>query len=182
MFRFRCTHLQPRKVAGSSPEQNNREISYPGNDPPYSQSPRHPTHSMTVNISILIEYFLQFGLGYSACPGRNLANVELSKITATLIRDFDIRQVDPAQEWKFRSLFIAVPWGWPCWVKRRNNSGPPHTADLGELKTMTRPSKGIPTPLDLHSATTELYDAGERREKRGPLSPDLEAALKSRVG
>lgn len=40
---------------------------------------------------------MQFGAGYAACPGQNLARVELAKICATLFRDYDIRQVDPKQ-------------------------------------------------------------------------------------
>lgn len=64
--------------------------------------------------------FAQFGAGYNSCPGRNLANLEVSKVTATLVRDFDTRQVDPKQKWSFKSHFTAVPYGWPCYVERRD--------------------------------------------------------------
>ncbi|KAF2837252.1 cytochrome P450 [Patellaria atrata CBS 101060] len=66
------------------------------------------------------KYMIPFGAGYNQCPGRHLAHMELSKLTATLVRDFDIVQVNPKQEWKFETHFTAVPYGWPCKVRRRN--------------------------------------------------------------
>ncbi|OBT84328.1 hypothetical protein VE02_07275 [Pseudogymnoascus sp. 03VT05] len=65
------------------------------------------------------KYMVQFGAGYNSCPGKNLARMEVSKVTATLVRDFDIRQVDPKHEWSFKSHFTAVPYDWPCRVTRR---------------------------------------------------------------
>lgn len=68
---------------------------------------------------MLTSLFSQFGAGYNSCPGQNLARMEVSKVTATLVRDFDIRQVDPKHEWSFKSHFTAVPYDWPCYVTRR---------------------------------------------------------------
>lgn len=65
----------------------------------------------------------QFGLGYNACPGRNVANIELNKITATLIRDFDICLEDPKGEWKYHELFVTSQSGWPVYVQRRRLGG-----------------------------------------------------------
>lgn len=39
---------------------------------------------------------------------------------ATLIRDYDIEQVDPRNEWVFKSQFTAIPSGWPCKIQRRS--------------------------------------------------------------
>lgn len=64
-------------------------------------------------------FMMQFGAGYNSCPGQNLARMEISKVAATLVRDFDVRQVDPKQEWSFESHFTAVPYGWPCIVTPR---------------------------------------------------------------
>jgi cytochrome P450 len=61
----------------------------------------------------------QFGAGYNSCQGRNIANLEVFKTTATLVRDFDIKQVDPNQKWKYVAHFTAVPHGWPCYVTCR---------------------------------------------------------------
>ncbi|KAF1812842.1 cytochrome P450 [Eremomyces bilateralis CBS 781.70] len=66
------------------------------------------------------KYFMTFGAGYNQCPGRHLAHLEVSKVTATLLRDFDIEQVNPGQSWTFKAKFTAVPYGWPCRVKRRS--------------------------------------------------------------
>ena len=65
---------------------------------------------------------LQWGAGYNQCPGRNLAQFELSKLVATLLKDYDIEQVDPKKEWIFKSQFMAVPSRWPCTIRRRSHS------------------------------------------------------------
>ncbi|KAJ4412319.1 hypothetical protein N0V91_000790 [Didymella pomorum] len=49
--------------------------------------------------------------------GRNIAQLEIYKAAATLLRDFDFEQVDPSQEWKYEASFAALPYGWPCQVK-----------------------------------------------------------------
>ena len=77
---------------------------------------RCPLSSLTYTLK-------QFGAGYNSCPGRNLANLEISKVTATMIRDYDIRQVEPGKEWRYEAHFTAVPYEWPCYVKRRDREG-----------------------------------------------------------
>jgi len=64
------------------------------------------------------------------CPGRNLAHIEISKISATIIRDYDVERVNPKQDWSFESWFVAVPWNWPCYVKRRYRWGAPEGGAL----------------------------------------------------
>ena len=44
--------------------------------------------------------------------------LELNKLTATLIRDFDFQLVDPAREWHFHQLFLTTHGGWPVYVKK----------------------------------------------------------------
>ena len=61
----------------------------------------------------------QFGRGFNACPVRNVATLELNKMTATLIRDFDIRLQDLKGEWKYHVLFVTSQSGWPVYVKSR---------------------------------------------------------------
>ncbi|KAL4966037.1 cytochrome P450 [Aspergillus stella-maris] len=64
-------------------------------------------------------YLIHWGAGYNQCPGRNLAQFELSKVLVTVLRDYDIEQIDPKQEWQFETRFLAVPYGWPCRIRRR---------------------------------------------------------------
>ncbi|KAL4796252.1 cytochrome P450 [Aspergillus venezuelensis] len=64
-------------------------------------------------------YLIHWGAGYNQCPGRNLAQFELSKVLVTVLRDYDIEQIDPKQEWRFETRFLAVPYGWPCRIRRR---------------------------------------------------------------
>ncbi|KAJ6118888.1 hypothetical protein N7471_013508 [Penicillium samsonianum] len=54
-------------------------------------------------------FLIHWGAGYNACPGRNFAQFEISKLAATLFRDYDIEQVDPNQEWTWHNHFICVP-------------------------------------------------------------------------
>ncbi|KUI71583.1 Pisatin demethylase [Cytospora mali] len=67
----------------------------------------------------LEKYYMPFGLGYMSCPGQNLARIELSKISATLVRDYDIRQVNPGQEWQWKAYFTVAPHSWPCYIEKR---------------------------------------------------------------
>ncbi|KAF3036095.1 hypothetical protein E8E12_007864 [Didymella heteroderae] len=60
--------------------------------------------------------FVAFGAGYNSCQGRNIAQLEIYKAAATLLRDFDFKQIDPSQEWKYEASFAALPYGWPCHV------------------------------------------------------------------
>src|SRR3954465_222196 len=66
----------------------------------------------------LEHYYMPFGLGYAACPGINLAKIELSKMAASIIRDYDIRRVDPNQEWSYEAYFNTLPHSWPVYVTR----------------------------------------------------------------
>ncbi|MCJ1334927.1 hypothetical protein MMC09_000193 [Bachmanniomyces sp. S44760] len=70
----------------------------------------------------LDRYMISFGSGPNMCLGRNLAMLELSKILPTLVRDFEFTQVDQSKEWKFHTLVIAVPYGWPCYIQRRERA------------------------------------------------------------
>ncbi|BCS26042.1 cytochrome P450 [Aspergillus puulaauensis] len=67
-----------------------------------------------------MDYFLiHWGAGYNQCPGRNLAQFELSKVLTTIVRDYDIEKINPKKDWQYESRFLAVPYGWPCRIRRR---------------------------------------------------------------
>jgi hypothetical protein len=38
---------------------------------------------------------------------------------ATIVRDFNFRQVNPKEEWQFLAYFTIVPKGWPVYVEKR---------------------------------------------------------------
>ncbi|KAH9903596.1 cytochrome P450 [Xylariomycetidae sp. FL2044] len=65
------------------------------------------------------KYFIPWGVGYASCPGQHIARIQLSKILATVVRDYDIRQVDPKQEWTWAAYFTVVPHDWPVYVTKR---------------------------------------------------------------
>ncbi|KAI1845677.1 hypothetical protein JX266_008288 [Neoarthrinium moseri] len=66
------------------------------------------------------KYFIPFGAGYCSCPGQNFGKIEISKLTSTLVRDYNIRQVDPDQQWTWKAYFILVPRWTPCIVEKRS--------------------------------------------------------------
>ncbi|KAK4235099.1 cytochrome P450 [Achaetomium macrosporum] len=68
------------------------------------------------------KYFIPCGKGYASCSGQNLAKFELSKVCATLVRGYDIRQVEPQQEWTWKAYFTGVPENWPCYVAKREKA------------------------------------------------------------
>ncbi|KAF7536479.1 hypothetical protein G7054_g4508 [Neopestalotiopsis clavispora] len=68
------------------------------------------------------KYWIPFGAGYASCPGQNIARIQISKISATLVRDYDIRQADPAQNWTYKAYFTVAPRGWPVLVRRSSET------------------------------------------------------------
>lgn len=62
----------------------------------------------------------QWGAGYASCPGQHIARLQLSKISATVVRDYDIRQVNGEAEWRWSAWFTCVPHDWPVYVERRH--------------------------------------------------------------
>ncbi|KAJ4245776.1 hypothetical protein NW762_013900 [Fusarium torreyae] len=78
-----------------------------------------PDRWLEGDIAAKEKYWIPFGAGYGSCPGQNVAKIELAKITATLVRDYSIRQVDPKQEWKWKAYFTVVPHSWPVFVDKR---------------------------------------------------------------
>lgn len=46
--------------------------------------------------------------------------MEVAKICGTIVRDYDIRQVEPEKEWSYKAYFNVVPHSWPVHVTRRH--------------------------------------------------------------
>ncbi|KAH8594968.1 cytochrome P450 [Bisporella sp. PMI_857] len=69
------------------------------------------------------KHWLVFGLGYNRCPGEHLAEIQIFKIAATIIRDYSIRQVNPENKWKWKAYFTVVPHSWPVYVEKKEAKG-----------------------------------------------------------
>ncbi|RYN20880.1 hypothetical protein AA0112_g10469 [Alternaria arborescens] len=65
------------------------------------------------------KFWIPFGAGYGGCPGQNIAKIELAKIAATLVRDYNIKQVNSTQDWQWKAYFTVVPHSWPVYVEKR---------------------------------------------------------------
>ncbi|KAK3310492.1 cytochrome P450 [Chaetomium strumarium] len=81
----------------------------------------NPDRWLSDSAAALEKFWIPFGVGYASCPGQNIAKIELSKILATIVRDYDIRQVYKDQEWKYKAYFTAVPHSWPCYIEKRRD-------------------------------------------------------------
>lgn len=44
--------------------------------------------------------------------------MELVKICSTIIRDYNIKLVDPSKKWKWEAYFTMVPHDWPVYVSK----------------------------------------------------------------
>ena len=64
------------------------------------------------------KYLIPFGLGYASCPGQHLARIEISKMAATIVRDYNIQQVEQGQQWKHTAYFSATPHSWPVYIEK----------------------------------------------------------------
>ncbi|KAI1879725.1 hypothetical protein JX265_002679 [Neoarthrinium moseri] len=78
-----------------------------------------PERWMVEDTSALDKNFLPFSGGIGACVGQHLARIEIFKILATIIRDYDIELARPDQEWKYYAYFTVVPGDWPVYVQKR---------------------------------------------------------------
>ncbi|KAF1810375.1 cytochrome P450 [Eremomyces bilateralis CBS 781.70] len=79
----------------------------------------NPNRWLEGDIAAKEKYWIPFGAGYGSCPGQNVAKIELAKITSTLVKDYNIRQVDEKQEWKWKAYFTVVPHSWPVFIEKR---------------------------------------------------------------
>ncbi|KAK7915176.1 hypothetical protein PG985_012879 [Apiospora marii] len=77
-----------------------------------------PERWLPDGINTMYDYWLVFGLGYNRCPGEHLANIQLFKIAATIVRDYSIRQVNPEKEWEWKAYFTVVPHSWPVYISK----------------------------------------------------------------
>lgn len=65
------------------------------------------------------KYLLQFGTGYNRCPGQHLAHLEISKATALILRDYDVKQAKERGTWKYVCHFTIVPKDWQVEISKR---------------------------------------------------------------
>ncbi|QPC64401.1 hypothetical protein HYE67_006632 [Fusarium culmorum] len=65
---------------------------------------------------------LTFGGGSRVCIGRNVAQLELYKIVATLIRKYEISLVDPEAPWVVMGSWFPRQKGLKCYLKKREQT------------------------------------------------------------
>ncbi|KAG8158167.1 hypothetical protein KVR01_011928 [Diaporthe batatas] len=80
----------------------------------------NPDRWLGPNAASLEKLFCPWGAGWASCPGRSVILNGNSK--ATLVRDYNFKQVDPKEEWEYKAYFTVVPHGWPVHVNRNDSS------------------------------------------------------------
>src|SRR5687767_4544397 len=95
-----CKGIQPRPLVRTVATELEKKYLIPAN----SIMARIQFDGREANPDLVIQY----GAGYASCPGHHLAKMELSKTLATVVRDYEIRQVDPNQEWKCKGYMSIV--------------------------------------------------------------------------
>ncbi|RYP51953.1 hypothetical protein DL768_002829 [Monosporascus sp. mg162] len=79
----------------------------------------NPDRWLQPDIASKEKYFIPWGAGYASCPGQTVAKIQLLKVAASIVRDYDIRQVEPGKEWKWAAHFTVVPHDWPVYITKR---------------------------------------------------------------
>jgi len=64
-------------------------------------------------------YMFQFGGGSHLCIGRNLALLEINKVVPRLLRDFELRLVNPNRVLKANATFFVVQSGLEVFISER---------------------------------------------------------------
>ncbi|KAI0148893.1 cytochrome P450 [Pestalotiopsis sp. NC0098] len=80
----------------------------------------NPDRWLGPDAASLEKHFCPFGMGWASCPGQHIARIQLSKIGATMMRDYEFQQVQPGKEWEWMAYFICVPKHWPVYITKRN--------------------------------------------------------------
>ncbi|EWY80070.1 hypothetical protein FOYG_16863 [Fusarium oxysporum NRRL 32931] len=79
----------------------------------------NPERWMSGDTKKLDRNWIVFSAGYMTCPGRHFAWMQISKMAVTLLRNYDISQVDPKNQWQYQANFTALTYSWPVWVQKR---------------------------------------------------------------
>ncbi|KAI0127595.1 cytochrome P450 [Xylariales sp. AK1849] len=82
----------------------------------------NPDRWLGSDAATLEKYFCPWGLGWASCPGQHVARIQFSKVAATMVRDYDFKQVDPKKEWDWLAYFTCVPKDWPVYVSKRTGA------------------------------------------------------------
>ncbi|KAH8900596.1 cytochrome P450 [Thozetella sp. PMI_491] len=78
----------------------------------------NPERWLKEDTTAIDKFYMPFGLGYGTCPGINLAKIQMSKMAASIVRNYNIRQVDPKQTWSYDAYFNTLPYDWPVYVEK----------------------------------------------------------------
>ncbi|ETS73483.1 hypothetical protein PFICI_14429 [Pestalotiopsis fici W106-1] len=82
----------------------------------------NPDRWFEPDAALLEKHFCPWGLGWASCPGQHIARIQLSKIGATMMRDYEFKQVQPGKEWEWMAYFICVPKHWPVYISKRRST------------------------------------------------------------
>ncbi|KAK1063221.1 hypothetical protein LTR74_009652 [Friedmanniomyces endolithicus] len=112
------THLPEGTVIGMNPWVAARDKVVYGPDP-YAFRPERWLEADKQSLKLMERNFLAFGSGTRTCLGRNISQLEISKLVPQVLRRFDFDLAEPGREWTLHCYWFVRQTGLICRVKRR---------------------------------------------------------------
>ncbi|KAK0290911.1 hypothetical protein LTR35_001632 [Friedmanniomyces endolithicus] len=112
-------HLPEGTVIGINPWVAARDNIVYGPDP-YAFRPERWLDADEQSLKLMERNFLAFGSGTRTCLGRNISQLEISKLVPQVLRRFEFELVGPpGREWTLHCYWFVRQTGLICRVKRR---------------------------------------------------------------
>ncbi|KAK0257084.1 hypothetical protein LTS09_007989 [Friedmanniomyces endolithicus] len=112
-------HLTEGTVIGMNPWVAARDKVVYGPDP-YVFRPERWLEADEQSLKLMERNFLAFGSGTRTCLGRNISQLEISKVVPQVLRRFEFELAGPpGREWRLHCYWFVRQTGLICRVKRR---------------------------------------------------------------
>ncbi|KAK0361528.1 hypothetical protein LTR94_022995 [Friedmanniomyces endolithicus] len=112
-------HLPEGTVIGMNPWVAARDKVVYGPDP-FAFRPERWLEADEQSLKLMERNFLAFGSGTRTCLGRNISQLEISKVVPQVLRRFEFELADPpGREWTLHCYWFVRQTGLICRVKRR---------------------------------------------------------------
>ncbi|KAK1067702.1 hypothetical protein LTR74_006176 [Friedmanniomyces endolithicus] len=112
-------HLPEGTVIGMNPWVAARDKVVYGPDP-FAFRPERWLEADEQSLKLMERNFLAFGSGTRTCLGRNISQLEISKLVPQVLRRFEFELVGPpGREWRLHCYWFVRQTGLICRVKRR---------------------------------------------------------------
>ena len=105
-------------IVGMNPWVAARDKSTYGEDA-YEFRPERWLEADEQQLKLMERNNMAFGAGTRTCLGKNISQLEMSKLVPQLLRRFDFELAEPEKEWTLHDYWFVRQTGVLCKVKRR---------------------------------------------------------------